>query len=148
MAIPLNDILAKLPAARRTKIDAMTVTLLAQIRSLEALRKARSLTQVQVAKELGIAQNSVSTLEKRADLLVSTLRKYIEAAGGELTLIAKFPSGEQFNLTAFGEALGFEDGFPILGCDEQAQPRRPALAKAKRTAARPAAAPRTARVTR
>lgn len=113
MAIPLNDILAKLPASRRARIEAQTVTLLAQLRTLEALRKARSLTQVQVARELGIGQNSVSTLERRADLLVSTLRKYVAAAGGELTLIARFPGGQQFDLTAFGEPLGLEEGTPI-----------------------------------
>jgi|GEM_PF-204187 len=115
MAIPLNDVLAKLPASRRARIEEQTVTLLAQLQSLEALRKARSLTQVQVARELGIGQNSVSTVERRADLLVSTLRKYIAAAGGELTLIVKFPGGQQFNLTVFGEPLGMEAGLPMVG---------------------------------
>ncbi len=133
MAIPLNDVLAKLPASRRARIEAQTVTLLAQLHSLEALRKARSLTQVQVAKELGIGQNSVSTLERRADLLVSTLRKYVAAAGGELTLIAKFPGGQQFDLTAFGEPLGMEEGLPMLGI--ASVNRKP---KAKRTGVRPA----------
>ena len=49
------------------------------------------LTQVRMAKALGITQDSVSRLEKRSDLLLSTLRKTIEAMGGNLSLIAEFP---------------------------------------------------------
>lgn len=44
-----------------------------------------------MAKQLGIAQDSVSRLEKRSDLLLSTLRKTVEAMGGELSLVAEFP---------------------------------------------------------
>jgi len=65
--------------------------------------------------------------------LVSTLRKYVAAAGGELTLIAKFPGGQQFDLTAFGEPLGLEEGLPIVGI---ASVNR--KSKAKRPGARPA----------
>ena len=81
--------------------------------ALEALRKARELTQVNMAQTLGVTQHTVSRLEHRADLLLSTLRRYIEAAGGELILVAKFPGDQQFDLTAFGDPLGFEDGIRI-----------------------------------
>jgi len=47
--------------------------------------------QVRVARVLGITQDSVSRLEKRSDLLLSTLRKTVEAMGGNLSLVAEFP---------------------------------------------------------
>lgn len=59
--------------------------------TLAELRKARKLTQVRMAQELGISQDGVSRLEKRTDLLLSTLRKTVEALGGKLSLVAQFP---------------------------------------------------------
>ena len=59
--------------------------------TLQELRRARKLTQVRMAKQLGIGQDGVSKLEKRADLMISTLRKTIEAMGGSLSLVAEFP---------------------------------------------------------
>src|SRR3546814_3028781 len=59
--------------------------------SLQDLRKARKRTQVRVAKELGIKQENVSRIEKRTDLLISTLSGYVEAMGGKLRLVAEFP---------------------------------------------------------
>jgi len=80
-----------LPAKRRKSVKARAAQLSAEQLSLRALRKARARTQVAVAKELGINQESVSRLEKRSDLMLSTLRNYIEAMGGELHLLAEFP---------------------------------------------------------
>ena len=62
--------------------------------SLRELRKARTLTQDQLVKSLNMAQGDISKLERRADLYVSTLRRYIEAMGGELDLVARFPDGD------------------------------------------------------
>ncbi len=59
--------------------------------SLQELRKARELTQERMAELLQIRQENVSRLEKRSDLLVSTLRSYIEAMGGNLKVIVEFP---------------------------------------------------------
>ena len=59
--------------------------------TLRELRKARNNTQVRMAKQIGITQESVSRLEKRSYLLLSTLRKTIEAMGGNLSLVAEFP---------------------------------------------------------
>ncbi len=58
---------------------------------MRELRRARKLTQVRMAQTLGITQDSVSRLEKRSDLLLSTLRKTVRALGGNLFLIAEFP---------------------------------------------------------
>jgi transcriptional regulator with XRE-family HTH domain len=59
--------------------------------SLRDLRRAHRLTQERVAKTLGIGQDGVSRLEKRSDLMISTLRNYVEAMGGQLELVAEFP---------------------------------------------------------
>jgi len=56
-----------------------------------AVRKAREMTQVELAEKLGIDQAGVSAIENRSDLLLSTMAKYIRALGGELELRAVFP---------------------------------------------------------
>lgn len=91
MATTLKGKMKALPAKRRKKIAARASQLIAEELSLRDLRKARAKTQVAVAKELGIKQEGVSRLEKRSDLMLSTLRNYIEAMGGELHLVAEFP---------------------------------------------------------
>jgi transcriptional regulator with XRE-family HTH domain len=62
--------------------------------TLHELRRARKLTQVRLAKALGIGQSGVSKLETRAGLTISTLRKHVEAMGGSLSLVATFPDRE------------------------------------------------------
>jgi transcriptional regulator with XRE-family HTH domain len=64
---------------------------------------ARQLTQVSVARELGVGQDAVSRLEQRSDLLLSTLRKTVEAMGGSLSLIAKFPDRPPVELSGIAE---------------------------------------------
>jgi hypothetical protein len=60
---------------------------------LAELRQARKFTQQQIAQSLKIKQASVSKMESQTDMYISTIRKYIEAMGGELEIIAKFPEG-------------------------------------------------------
>lgn len=57
---------------------------------LAALRRARSMTQVLLAAQLGVAQGEVSRIEYQADLLLSTLARYIDGLGGELSLLVRF----------------------------------------------------------
>jgi DNA-binding XRE family transcriptional regulator len=78
-------------APRRKRIEARAAQLMAEEMTLQELRRARKLTQARMAKALGITQDQVSRLEKRSDLLLSTLRKSIEALGGSLFLVAEFP---------------------------------------------------------
>ena len=61
---------------------------------LHELRRAKSLTQQDLAKTLRVNQPAIAKLEKRADLYVSSLRSYIEAIGGKLKIVAEFPDGE------------------------------------------------------
>lgn len=91
MAITLKDKMKGLTSERRKKIEARAAQLIAEEMTLQELRRARKITQVRMAKELGISQNGVSRIEKRSDLLLSTLRKTIEAMGGNLSLVAQFP---------------------------------------------------------
>ena len=91
MGLNVEDVIAGLDPERRRKIEERAADLIAEEMTLRELRKARQLTQVSVARELGISQDGVSRLEQRSDLLLSTLRRTVEAMGGSLSLIARFP---------------------------------------------------------
>jgi DNA-binding XRE family transcriptional regulator len=60
---------------------------------LGALRQALGLTQVELAKRLEVTQGNVAQIEKRGDLLVSTLASYLRAVGGEIRIVVQFPGG-------------------------------------------------------
>ena len=90
----INQKMKSLSAGRRKKIEARALALIAEEMTLQDLRGARKITQVRLAKTLGISQDGVSRLEKRSDLLLSTLRKSVEAMGGNLSLVAEFPDRE------------------------------------------------------
>jgi DNA-binding XRE family transcriptional regulator len=91
MPVNVNVIIQKLSPAERKKVEDRAAALIAEEMSLRDLRKARKLTQARVAKVLGVTQDSVSRLEKRSDLLLSTLRKTVKAMGGDVRIIAEFP---------------------------------------------------------
>jgi transcriptional regulator with XRE-family HTH domain len=91
MAIPADDVLKKLPEDEQRAIAARARELVAEYLTLQDLRKARALTQERMAALLGIKQENVSRLEKRSDLLLSTLSSYVAAMGGRLRLVAEFP---------------------------------------------------------
>ena len=99
MPINIHKKIQSLSVTRRNKIEARAAELIAEEMSLRDLREALTLTQVRIAEILGIGQDSVSRLEKRSDLLLSTLRSYVEAMGGRLSLIAEFPNREPVSLS-------------------------------------------------
>jgi transcriptional regulator with XRE-family HTH domain len=103
MAVNVDEKIKKLSPARRKKIEARAAELVAEEMTLRALRKARKLTQVRMAKALGVTQDSVSRLEKRSDLLLSTLQKTVQAMGGNLSLVAEFPDRGPVVLSGIGE---------------------------------------------
>lgn len=80
-----------LPPERRAQVEARAEALIAEEMTLRDLRKARDLTQERMAELLGVGQESISRLESRADMLLSTLRSYITAMGGSLDLVVRFP---------------------------------------------------------
>jgi DNA-binding transcriptional regulator YiaG len=103
MAVPVEAILAKLPPERRSEIQQRAAELVAQELSLRDLRLAHQLTQEQLATSLSITQANVSRIEQRSDLLLSTLRSYIEAMGGHLHLVAEFPDRPPVHLAGFSD---------------------------------------------
>jgi transcriptional regulator with XRE-family HTH domain len=119
----LDQIIADLPPERRAKITARTRKLIAEEVALRHLRKARYLTQQSMAKLLHIDQAGISKIESRSDMLLSTLRSYVEAMGGSLRLVAEFPDGVA-ELASLGEAL------------DTSAPARTAKTKAKARAKR------------
>jgi len=99
----LERIRKELSPGRRKKVEARAAQLIAEEMTLQELRCARKITQVRLAKELGIGQDGVSKLEKRADLMISTLRKTVEAMGGSLSLVAEFPDRAPVVLSRIAE---------------------------------------------
>jgi len=91
MSVNIREKFEKLSPAARRRIEKRAAEIRAEEMSLRDLRKARKLTQARVAKALGVTQDSVSRLEKRSDLLLSTLRKTVKAMGGDVRIIAEFP---------------------------------------------------------
>ncbi len=87
MARKLEQIMADLPAERRAAVEARA----GNLATLKDLRQAVEQTQQDLAATLGVGQDTISRLEKRTDMLLSTLRRYVEAMGGKLELVAQFP---------------------------------------------------------
>ena len=84
----LNQVLESLPKNRRAKIEKRA----AELATLKDLRLAVERTQEELASRLGVGQDTVSRIERRSDMLISTLRRFVEAMGGRLELTARFPN--------------------------------------------------------
>lgn len=103
MAIDLEVFIKTLPAEEQAAIEKRAAELIAEEMTLRELRRARKLTQVKLAKSLKMSQDGVSRLEKRSDVLLSTLRKTVAAMGGDLSLVVEFPDRKPVRLAGFGE---------------------------------------------
>src|SRR5260370_8753076 len=90
MTRKFKELYEKLPAASRGRVEDRVREYKAEM-ALEELRRVRKMTQVDLARNMGIAQGAVSKIEKRQDMHVGTLRKHIEAMGGSLQLRPVFP---------------------------------------------------------
>ena len=90
---PFKELTRDFTPERRRRIEDLKGKLLAEM-PLHELRRARALTQRDLAETLEVNQPAVSKLEQRADVYVSSLRSYIEAVGGKLKIVAEFPEGE------------------------------------------------------
>ncbi len=98
----VRHMMAELPKKRQARIDARAKALIAEEMSLQNLRKAHRKTQKAMAAQLGIGQDSVSRLEQRSDMLLSTLREYVAAMGGKIRLMAEFKGAAPIELTGLG----------------------------------------------
>ncbi len=106
----LAEIMNKLPPERRKRIEEHAQELISEELTLRDLRKARAKTQAHLAQKLRIKQENVSRIEKRTDLLLSTLTSYVESMGGKLRLVAEFPDRPPVTLTGIGDLnTGLED---------------------------------------
>ena len=103
MARTLKDKLAALEPARRAGVEAEANRLHTEYLTLQELRKAKDLTQVQLAQTLGIQQATVAKYERQSDLLLSTLSSYVQAMGGSLKLMVEFPGKAPVALEGLGE---------------------------------------------
>lgn len=92
MAKKFRDLVQGMPAARRKRVRRKTDALLAQL-PLQELRRARQLSQEELARTLGVHQATISKLERRTDMYISTLRRFVEAMGGRLEITARFREG-------------------------------------------------------
>ncbi|HAH09400.1 MAG TPA: transcriptional regulator [Alphaproteobacteria bacterium] len=103
MGPTLGNVMAKLPKARRAKIEKRAAEFVRREMTLRELRKARALTQEKLAETLKTSQNQVSKLEQRSDLLLSTLSSYVSALGGKLHLVAEFPGQKPVQISGITE---------------------------------------------
>lgn len=108
MARKFQELRDKMSPDSRARADALADQLRAAMPLFE-LRRARQLSQEQLAESLGEKQPSISRLEQRTDMYVSTLRRYIEAMGGQLDIVARFPDGE-VSIDQFGKAAAAPAG--------------------------------------
>jgi len=106
---PFSELTGKFSPARKARVAARVAELETEM-ALAELRQARELSQEELARILKVNQPAVAKLEKRADMYVSNLRRYIEALGGALEITAKFP-GATVTITNF-EGIGKADGKP------------------------------------
>jgi len=93
MAKKFNELRTKMSPEAQSRAAARAEAMLVEMQ-LQELRKARHVTQVEVAKAMSVEQAAVSKLERRDDMYVSTLREYVKALGGELKLVASFPDAD------------------------------------------------------
>jgi transcriptional regulator with XRE-family HTH domain len=100
----LEDVMAGLPPKRRARVEAKAKRLI-RAETLRQLRAAARKTQQEVASATGIAQHNVSRLERRGDMLLSTLQTYVDGLGGRLRLVAEFPSIDPVELDFSGRPV-------------------------------------------
>jgi DNA-binding XRE family transcriptional regulator len=103
MGRTIGEKVAQLPKARRDRIERRTAELIDEELSLRELRRLLGRTQVTIADTLKVGQDTVARYEQRSDMLLSTLRRYIEAVGGDLSLIVQFPGRRSVKLTGIGD---------------------------------------------
>ncbi len=98
-----EEIMDGLSPADRAAVEARTAELHAEVEGLKALRMLTKRSQEQIAKGLGVKQPAVLKIERQTDLYLSTLRRFVEAAGGTLELRVELPGSGIMRLTGMGE---------------------------------------------
>jgi transcriptional regulator with XRE-family HTH domain len=105
MGKTLQQKIAQLPKTQQARVRAKTQKLIEEELNLRQLRATLNLTQTQLAEALGVGQDEVSRAERRADMLISTLRHTVEAMGGTLDIVAHLPGHPPAHITQFRDVL-------------------------------------------
>ena len=103
MPVTHDELMARLPRERQARIKARAAQLHREVEGLKALRKLAARSQEQIAQSLGIKQPAIVKIERQTDLYLSTLRRFVEAAGGTLELRVELPGTGVMRLTGMGE---------------------------------------------
>jgi transcriptional regulator with XRE-family HTH domain len=106
MGRTLSQIIAELPPKRQQRIEKRYQELKQEVESLRDLREIAGKVQADVAAALKIKQPSVSKIEQQTDMYLSTLRRYVEAVGGDLELVVKLPQRPAIRLRHISDAVG------------------------------------------
>ncbi len=93
MAHKFRELQMSTSAERRARVEERVREAIKEM-ALDELRAAREFTQAELSQVLRVDQGSISKLERRTDMYIGTLRRYIEAMGGSLQIRAVFPDGE------------------------------------------------------
>lgn len=91
MAIPLEEVMKSISLKRQKRIYQKANQYIKEYQTLQELRKELHLTQTDIAKQMQVKQVSVSNLENRSDMLLSTLNNYVKAMDCELEIFIKTP---------------------------------------------------------
>lgn len=108
---PYSELRQRMSPQARAAADERAATLDCQMNremDLADVRRAHALSQQELGQALGIGQSSVARLEQRTDMYVSTLRRYVEAMGGELEIVARFPD-HTVTLRTFSDLSGLAE---------------------------------------
>ena len=127
MARNLDQVIAGLPAKRRARIEQRA----GELATLKDLREAVERTQEELAASLGVGQDTVSRIERRSDILLSTLRRYVEAMGGELELVARFPNRSPLIIEHLAAKPATRAKQRAAGKRPRSPSRRPAVAESR-----------------
>lgn len=101
----LQQLWGDLPEVRKKNITSRAEKRIEEYRTLQELRKVAGLTQACISEGLNMPQSNVSRLEKSSDMLLSTLRGYVEAAGGKLNLTVELPGQSPISLSGLGDLV-------------------------------------------
>ncbi|MDU9389772.1 XRE family transcriptional regulator [Pseudomonas sp. zfem002] len=102
MSKTLDEVIDSLPADFRAEVEEYGQELIREEMTIQALRRELGITQECLAEQMEIGQANVSKVEKRSDMLISTLRNYVEALGGRLEVIVNIPGRRPVTLEGFG----------------------------------------------
>jgi len=127
MARSLDQVLASLPAKRRAKIERRA----GELATLKDLRRAVERSQEDLAATRGVGQDTVSRIERQSDMLLSTLRRYVEAMGGKLELVAHFPNRPALVIAQIAEGTPGRVKRRAAGKRSHSSGRRPPIGQSR-----------------